>query len=82
MDKLLKKIYDEVICYEKDVAEINREIESKNRDILKKYNDKLSEEEEEMFLELLDNVASSAEYKGFYIGVKYAFKIIISLFKN
>lgn len=82
MDKLLEKIYDEVICDEKDVARMNKAIENNNINILKKYNGRFNEEEEELLLELLDDAASSAGHKGFCVGVKYTFKIIAALFKN
>ncbi len=82
MDKLLEKIYDEVICDEKDVARMNKAIENNNINILKKYNGRFSEEEEEILLELLDDAASSAGRQGFCVGVKYTFKIIAALFKN
>ncbi|MCI9080470.1 MAG: hypothetical protein HFH68_16445 [Lachnospiraceae bacterium] len=80
MDKLFEKIYDEVICHEKDISEMNKAIEADNMDILKKLNNKLNDEEEEIFLGLLDDAASSAGRKGFYMGMKYAFKIITALF--
>lgn len=82
MDKLFKKIYDEIICYEEDIDEMNKTIENNNIDILKKYNDKFSEEEKEILLELLDDAALYAGRKNFYMGMKYAFKIIAALFKN
>lgn len=68
MDKLLEKIYDEVICDEKDVARMNKAIENNNINILKKYNGRFSEEEEEILLELLDDAVSSAGRKGFCVG--------------
>lgn len=82
MDKLLEKIYDEVICNEKDVTRMNKTIENNNVNILKKYNGSFNKEEEEILLELLDDAASSAGRKGFCMGVKYTFKIIAALFKN
>ncbi len=82
MDKLFKKIYDEVICYEKDVTRMNRTIENNNRLILEKYNGRLSEEEEETLLELIDDAASFAGREGFCMGIKYAFKNIIKIFND
>ena len=82
MDKLLEKIYDEVICNEKDVTRMNKTIENNNVNILKKYNGSFNKEEEEILLELLDDADSSAGRKGFCMGVKYTFKIIAALFKN
>jgi len=82
MDELFKKIYDEVICYEEDIVKMSKIIENNSIIILKKYNDKLNENEEEIFLELIDDATSYAEREGFYMGMKYAFKIIAALFKK
>lgn len=82
MDKLFRKIYDEVICYEKDVAGMNRTIENNNKLILEKYNGSLNEKEKEIFLELIDDAASFAGREGFCMGMKYAFKSMVMLFKD
>lgn len=81
MDKLLKKIYDEVICYEEDVTKMNKTIEKESMDILKKHSNQFSTEEEKL-LELLDDAASFAVREGFCMGMKYAFKIMTKIFKE
>lgn len=82
MEDLFKKIYDEVICYEKDIREMNKTIEKENLDILKRYNDQPGTEEYEKLLELIDDAASFAGREGFYMGIKYALKIMAKLFNN
>lgn len=81
MDKLLRKIYDEVICYEKDVSEMNKKIEKQNINILKKYSSQ-HEIEEETLLDLIDSATEFAEYEGFCIGMKYAFKCMVKIFED
>ena len=82
MEDLFKKIYDEVICYEKDIKEMNKTIEKENLDILKRYNNQLGTEEKEKLLELIDNASSFAVHEGFYMGIKYAFKSMVKLFND
>ena len=81
MDELLRKIYDDVLCYEKDIANMNQIIESETTHIIEKYEGKLTdeEEEEEELFNLLDTAASFAGKEGFCMGVKYTLKSILTL---
>ena len=82
MEDLFKKIYDEVICYEKDMKDTNKTIEKENLDILERYNNQLDTEEQEKLLELIDEASSFAVREGFYMGIKYAVKSMVKLFNN
>lgn len=64
------------------MQEMNKAIENEMMHILEKYKDRLEEKEEEELLELLDEAASFAEYAGFYMGMKYAVKGMLTLLKD
>ena len=82
MNGLFEKIYDEVICYEKDVTAMNQVIEKKNNELSLKYRDRLNEKEREGLVEILDDMAVSAGKEGFYMGFCYAFRGMLALLKE
>ncbi|KAI4451498.1 hypothetical protein C823_006058 [Eubacterium plexicaudatum ASF492] len=82
MNGLFEKIYDEVICYEKDVTALNQAMEKKNNELSLKYQDRLDEKEREGLVDILDDIAVSAGKEGFYMGVCYAFGGMFALLKE
>lgn len=82
MNGLFEKIYDEVICYEKDVTAMNQAIEKKNNELSLKYQDRLDEKEREGLVDILDDIAVSAGKEGFYMGFCYAFRGMLALLKE
>lgn len=82
MNGLFEKIYDEVICYEKDVTALNQAMEKKNNELSLKYQDRLDEKEREGLVDILDDIAVSAGKEGFYMGFCYAFGGMFALLKE
>lgn len=82
MNKLLKKLFDNVINNEKETIEVNKQIDNRIHTILDQYKEELTEEELEKFSSHLYYVALVAEQEGFQLGMKYLFKIAISLLSD
>lgn len=78
MDKLLKKIFDEIVSYEKDFikmdAIINREIE-KHAAV---YQTKMNREDIEELKNLLYEISRISEREGFFLGIRYAIRIFFA----
>lgn len=78
MDKLLKKIFDEIVSYEKDFikmdAIINREIEKHTA----VYQTKMNREDIEELKNLLYEISSISEREGFFLGIRYAIRIFFA----
>ena len=79
MDELFKKIYQEVICNERDMYESGRRMENEVNEMVAAYKDKLSEGERERLLEQIDQAVSSAKQGGFYFGVRFAVRGLVLL---
>lgn len=78
MDKLLKKIFDDIISYEKDFikmdAIVNREIEKHTAE----YQEKMNIEETEELKNLLYEITKISEREGFFLGIRYAVRIFFA----
>lgn len=78
MDKLLKKIFDDIISYEKDFikmdAIVNREIEKHTAE----YQEKMNREEMEELKNLLYEITKISEREGFFLGIRYAVRIFFA----
>lgn len=78
MDKLLKKIFDEIVSYEKDFikmdAIINREIEKHTA----VYQTKMNREDIEELKNLLYEISRISEREGFFLGIRYAIRIFFA----
>lgn len=78
MDKLLKKIFDDIISYEKDFIEmdaiVNREIEKHTAE----YQEKMNREEMEELKNLLYEITKISEREGFFLGIRYAVRIFFA----
>lgn len=79
MNELLKKIFDNVISYEDDTVEVDRQIDEKIHIIIDQYREKLTDIELEELSGHLYYIALLAEQEGFQLGIKYLLKIAISL---
>lgn len=76
MNELLKKIYQEVICYEEENVQICSETDKEIMQLMKTFAVNLSEKDQQELKELLYAVALVGEQAGFEIGFKTAIKII------
>jgi hypothetical protein len=82
MDGLFEKIYDEVICYEKDITAMNKAIEQKSNELSLQYKNRLDENEREGLVDIVDDIAVSAGKEGFYIGFCYAVRGMLALLRG
>ncbi len=82
MDRLFDKIYGEVLFYESDIAEMNKEAERMNEEHMMEFKDRMDEREREAVLELLDDAVLNARKEGFYTGMCYMFRGMLALLKG
>ena len=75
MCELLKKIYDEVLVYEKDIVNRNKNVDKTVKEWLKPYQKILSDQ-------MIFSVVSMAEQTGFENGVRFAVKMLYSLLND
>ena len=73
MEKLFKKIYDTII-YEKDAVKMDRCVNEEIEDEVKEYESVLTEHQKEQLHTLVSSITATAEYEGFWLGVKYAYR--------
>ncbi len=82
MNELLKKIYDNIIRYEKDAVEMDWRIEEEIKHLIQPYQNKLTADKLETLKDLLYGAALPAEREGFMLGVQYTLKILFTLLSN
>lgn len=80
--ELLKKIYDEVLVYEKDIVNRNKNVDKTVKEWLKPYQKILSDHDYNEFSEMIFSVVSMAEQTGFENGVRFAVKMLYSLLND
>lgn len=79
MRKLLKKIYNNVLVYERNVINMNKDVEKEINILVEPYATKLSDDEMEELKNLLSVIALTAEQTGFEMGIRFTIKSMISL---
>lgn len=82
MNDILKKIYNEILVYEKDIATTNQKADKAICKLLKTYQKNLTDDEYEKIKELVFSITSIAEQAGFENGIRFTIKLIYSLFKD
>ena len=82
MNNLLKKIYDDVLVYEQDVARINIQADREIDQLIKPYAEQLNADEFEKLDDLLSETTYIAQQAGFENGVRFAVKLMLSLLGN
>lgn len=82
MKDLLKKIYDDVLAYEHDIVKANVKVDNEISQLIRNYENQLSDNELERLRELLSVVALTAEQTGFENGVRFAVKLLYSLLND
>lgn len=80
MSELLRKIYDDVLVYERDVIKTNKKVDQEVTQLVEPYRKQLTDEELEKLNDLLSVAVLSAEQAGFENGVRFAVKMLHSLF--
>lgn len=82
MNELLKKIYNEILVYEKDTVTTNQEADKAIYNLLKTYQKILTDDEYEKLKEIVFSVTSITEQAGFENGMRFAINVLFSLFKH
>lgn len=81
MDELLKRIYDEILVYEDDIAKENTKADKIISRLITPYIEQVSAEEAEKLDDLLSMAVQIAEQTGFKNGMRFAVKLIVSILK-
>ena len=71
MEKLLSKIYDKVVVYEKDSIELNKEYEQIIAEILEPLKERMTDLELEDIKERMYDISYQTERYGFMLGVRF-----------
>lgn len=82
MNELLKKIYLDILMYEKDTVETNRQVEEELLSLTKPYQKRFTEREMEELEDTLASMAQTAELAGFENGVRFTLQLLHSVFKT
>ena len=82
MNQLLRKIYNDVLVYEKDIVKSNKQVDSEVNKIIEPYKNNLHDDELEKLKDLVSAGTSNAEQAGFESGVKFAIKMLYSLIND
>ncbi len=75
MRDLFKKIYENIIYYEKDTISMNKDLNKKIENYIQPYTNKLTKSELEDLKSILYKTSLDSQEDGFYLGVKYSIKI-------
>lgn len=82
MDDLLSKIYKELLIYDKATVQLNKATDEKVLSLLEEYKDKLTNVEQDIAKEILYAVVPIAEQTGFKVGMRFAWKLLLSLLSD
>ena len=82
MNELLKKIYNEILVYEKDIVTTNKTVDDVISNQIKPYEKKLPENEYEELKGLVFSAISIAEQAGFENGLQFTIKMLHTLFND
>lgn len=82
MNELIKKIYMEIICYEEDVLKTGKQLDREVATLLKPYEEELDEKHLEIVKTLMYQTILVAEQEGFWLGIKYAVKLMIEILSD
>ena len=79
MNDLLKKLFEEIICYEPDVIKMNCHMDEEIKNIINEYAKESSELKSEEIQNAFFDVAFIAQKQGFMLGMKCAMKLLSEL---
>lgn len=82
MNELLRKIFDTIICYERQSVEMGQNIEKEIELLIQPYQGKLTDDTQEELKNLLYAISSVAEREGFLLGIKYTLKTLAALLSD
>lgn len=76
MSSLLEKIYKEVIYYEEDAVKMEEELAGEIDKLAAPYRKKVNRKQMEQLKAVLYEAAFAAEAKAFWLGMRYAFRLL------
>ena len=79
MNEILRKIYDNIICYEKETVEAGWRIDCEIKKLAHPYREKLGEDQMDGLESLLSQISLISQREGFEIGVRFAVKVLSEL---
>lgn len=79
MEELLKKIYENIIYYEKDVVKMDKHINAEIDKLIESYRKELSKADIQTVKEVIHQATFSAQREGFRLGMRYMLKLWICL---
>lgn len=82
MNELLRKIFDTIICYERQSVEAGQNIEKEIEILIQPYQGRLTDDTQEELKNLLYGISSAAEREGFLLGIKYILKTLVALLSD
>lgn len=81
MKSLLKKIYENVICYEEDAIQMDKTINKEIEELLQKCCSQFKDDEIEQLKSNIYQLTLTTEQEGFELGMKYAYRLFVTLEK-
>ncbi len=82
MNKLLKKIYNEVLIYERDIVKHNAQVDKEINSLIEPYINQISANELDKLKEMLSVIGLTAEQTGFENGVRFTLKMLYALLND
>ena len=82
MDDILSKIYKDILIYDKDTVQLNKAMNEEVLSLLVEYKEQLTHIEQDIAKEILYAVVPIAEQTGFKIGMRFAWKLLLSLLSD
>lgn len=82
MDDILSKIYKDILIYDKDTVQLNKAMNEEVLSLLVEYKEQLTNIEQDIAKEILYAVVPIAEQTGFKIGMRFAWKLLLSLLSD
>ena len=82
MDDLLNKIYKDILVYDKDTIQLNKAMNEEVLSLLDEYKEQLTNVEQDTAKEILYAVVPIAEQTGFKVGMRFAWKLLLSLLSD
>ncbi len=82
MDDILSKIYKDILIYDKDTVQLNKAMNEEVLSLLVEYKEQLTNIEQDTAKEILYAVVPIAEQTGFKIGMRFAWKLLLSLLSD
>lgn len=79
MEELLKKIYENIIYYEKDTLKMDKRINAEIDKLIESYRNDFPESDIQTVKELIHQATFIAQKEGFRLGMSYMLKLWICL---